>query len=106
MPVLKRLCVMRCLHFARAAILARVKGFGKNVVPFFGFWIGCRRIRPQSVKCLRENRDLSCFREFCEASFIFHGQELHLTILRTLWGVTLPEDSRFVFCGLTGLSSP
>ena len=34
------LVVMRCLHFPRAAILTQIAGFGKDVVPLFGLWIG------------------------------------------------------------------
>src|ERR1035441_2974280 len=105
LPRVKCLVVMRCFHFACAAILARVAGSGKNVVALFGFRRSGIRIWPQCVERLRKNRSLRHCREFCEAYFIFHGQELRLTILRTLWGVTLPEYSRFVFCGLTGLSS-
>ena len=49
---------MRRFHLARAAILARVAGFGKNVVPLPGFWRGGFGIWPQRVKCLREHRRL------------------------------------------------
>ena len=67
MPVLKRLCVMRSFHFARAAILPRVAGFGKNVVALFGFRGGGFRNGPQGVERLRENRSLRHCREFgCE----------------------------------------
>jgi len=58
LPRVKCLVVVRRFHFARAAILARVAGFGKNVVPFWRFWIGCLGIGPQAVKRLREYRRL------------------------------------------------
>ena len=54
----KGLRVVRRLHLARAAVLARVAGFGKNVVPFWRFWIGCLGIGPQAVKRLLEDRRL------------------------------------------------
>src|SRR5678816_3575953 len=51
---------MRCLHLARTAILSRVAGFGKNVVPLLRLWTWDRRfgIRTQSVKCFLEYRSL------------------------------------------------
>ena len=61
---MKCLVVMRCFHFARAAILARVAGSGKNVVALFGFRRGGFRIWPQCVERLRENRSLRHCREF------------------------------------------
>ena len=64
MPVLKRLCVMRGFHFARAAILPRVAGSGKNVVALFGFRRGGLKIWPQCMERLRENRSLRHCREF------------------------------------------
>ena len=54
----KRLRIMRGLHLARAAILARVAGLGKNVVPSFGFSLcgGERGSWTQLVQGFRENR--------------------------------------------------
>jgi hypothetical protein len=46
-------------HFARAAILAHVAGFGECVVPLFGFWVCRPRIGPGPVKRLWEDRLLS-----------------------------------------------
>jgi hypothetical protein len=49
-------------HLASAAILARVAGFGKNVVPFFRLWIwgGCAAF----AYCDLENRSPSCIPGF------------------------------------------
>jgi hypothetical protein len=57
----KCLRVMRRFHPARAAIFARVAEFGKNVVPLLGLrtWGRFPGVRPQSVKCLRENRSFA-----------------------------------------------
>ena len=57
---------MRSFHFARAAILTQVAGFGKNVVPFFGFWMrqGFLLIGPQLMHGLRKNRSLRRGRKF------------------------------------------
>jgi ABC-type uncharacterized transport system permease subunit len=56
----KGLVVMRSFHLARAAILAQVAGFGKNVVPLFGFWIGhgFLLIGPHLMEGLRKNWSL------------------------------------------------
>ena len=69
---------MRRFHLALAAILARVAGFGKNVVPFLRLWIwgGFPGISPHSVKCLRENSRLGCWHKFGDGWF--HKFRLYL----------------------------
>ena len=60
------LVVMGSFHFARAAILTHIAGFGKNVVPFFGLWMGQSLLLIGSglVQGLRKNRGLKFGREF------------------------------------------
>ena len=72
MTVLKRFCVMRSFHFARAAVLPRVAGSGKNVVALFWFLIGhgLLRIGAQLMHGLRKNRSLWRGRKF--GGVIFH----------------------------------
>src|ERR1017187_10216565 len=62
---------MRCFHFARAAILARIAGFGKNVVPLLRLWTwsGFLGIRTRFMDYGLENRSLRCFREFGHGCF-------------------------------------
>src|ERR1035437_574397 len=57
---------MRCLHFARATILARVAGLRESVIPLLRLWTwgGLLGVRPQLVECFLENRSLRCFRKF------------------------------------------
>ena len=57
---MKCLVVVRSLHFAYAAILARVAGFGKNVVALWRFWMRIAGIgnRAELVHGFRENRRL------------------------------------------------
>ena len=64
---------MRSFHFAGAAILAQVTGFGKNVVPLFGFWIGhgFLLIGPQLMEGLRKNWSLRFGCKF--GGGCFHG---------------------------------
>jgi len=68
----KGLVVVRRFYFARAAILAHVAGFGKYVVPLFGFWMGHGFIvrGPQLMQGLRKNRRLWRDRNF--VGVIFH----------------------------------
>ena len=68
-PVRKGLCVMRRFHLARAAILARVAGFRKNIVPLPGFRRGGFRIGPQCVERLLENRRLPGGRQCGDGCF-------------------------------------
>src|ERR1035441_3491395 len=62
---------MRRFHLARAAILARVVGFGKNVVPLLRLWTwsGFLGIRTRFMDYGLENRSLRCFREFGDGCF-------------------------------------
>ena len=62
---------MRCLHFARATILARVAGLRESVIPLLRLWTwgGLLGVRPQLVECFLENRSLRCFREFGDGCF-------------------------------------
>ena len=63
---------MRGFHLARAAILAHVAGFGKNVVPLFGLWMrqGLLLIGSERVQGLRKGRSLWRDRRF--GGVIFH----------------------------------
>src|ERR1035437_4495466 len=67
----KCLWVMRCLHLARAAILARVTGLRKSVSPLFGLWTwgGCLAVRTRFDDYGLENRSFRCFREFGDGCF-------------------------------------
>src|ERR1039458_6226606 len=62
---------MRCFHFARAAILARVAGFGKNVVPLSSLWTwgGGLGLRHTFAEGDWENRSLGRCREFGDGCF-------------------------------------
>ena len=54
------LVVMRSFHFARAAILAHIAGFGKNIVALWRFRMRIAGIwnRAELVHGFRENRRL------------------------------------------------
>jgi hypothetical protein len=69
---------MSRLHLARTAILTRVAGFGKSVVPFFGLWTceGLLGIWAQPVQCFWKNRNL-----FHDKS----GARLSLTLQPVNW---------------------
>src|ERR1700690_969538 len=64
---------MRCVHLARATVLARVAVFGKNVVPLFRLWTGVGRlgIRPAAAGC-HHRFDDGCFHKFRLP--LFHGR--------------------------------
>ena len=66
------LVVMRCLHFPRAAILTQIAGFGKDVVPFFGLWIGHGGflIRSHRMEGLWKRRGLRFICKFVD--MVFH----------------------------------
>src|ERR1035437_6386652 len=73
---------MRCLHFARATILARVAGLRESVIPLLRLWTwgGLLEVRPQLVECFLENRSLRCFRKFGVGCF--HKFRIPLVIRR------------------------
>src|ERR1017187_2431609 len=71
LPRMKGLIVVRSFHFARAAILARITGFGKNVLPFWRLWvrIGGLGNRTKLVEGFRINGRLHDGREWSDGSF-------------------------------------
>jgi len=62
---------MRCFDLARAPVLPRVPGLGKNVVPLLQLWTlgGFRGFSPQLMGCSGENGSLRCLHEICHGCF-------------------------------------